>query len=253
MSKLPRLTILSVLLLAPVAAVAQGGPPPGVTWQSGPGGQVAVRHVGGQHHGVEVRHRRLQRGHIIPPFWFGPQFHISNWGHYGFADPGADRRWVRYYDDAYLIDRRGRVMDGRHGLDWDQYGERWEVRDGIPAYHGSNEYHPGDVDYAWAREQGGWGRGPGPHGYAYGHGAPYGGYGYYAYPIIIETTVTRPVQAYTTEIVEEVVTTRHRPRHRAARHAVPPRPACDCPAPRPSPPAPPAAPPPPPVPAGERG
>ncbi len=252
MSMLPRVTILSALLLAPAAALAQGGPPPGVTWQGqAPGARTMVHRGGGEHHRVEVRHHQLQRGHVVPPFWFGPQFHIRNWGHYGFADPGADRRWVRYYDDAYLVDRSGRVMDARHGLDWDQYGEQWELRDGIPAYHGGNEWHPGDVDYAWAREQGGWERGPGPQGYAYGYAAPQGGYGYYAYPIIIETTVTRPVQAYTTEIVEEVVEVRQRPRRRAARYAAPPRPACNCPAPRPAPPPPPAAPPPPP--AGERG
>ncbi len=257
MSVLPRLTIVSALLLAPAAALAQGGPPPGVTWQGGAPGARTVVHHGGPHPGVDVRHHRLQRGHVVPPFWFGPQFHIANWSLYDFPDPGAERRWVRYYDDAYLIDRGGRVMDTRHGLDWDEYGERWDVRDGVPAYHGRNEWHPDDVDYAWAREQGAWEHGPGPQGHAYGPPqGGYGGYGYgygYAYPIIIETTVTRPVTTYTTEIIEEVVEVRQRPRRRAVRRAAAPRPACNCPAARPAPPAPPAAPPPPPVPAGERG
>ncbi len=261
MPVLPRLTIVSALLLAPAVALAQAGPPPGVTWQSqAPGAHTVVHRGGGQHHGVDVRHHRLQRGHVVPPFWFGPQFHIANWSLYDFPDPGAQQRWVRYYDDAYLIDRGGRVADARYGLDWDQYGERWDDRDGIPAYHGRNEWHPGDVDYAWARENGAWEHGPGPQGYAYGQGAPYGGQGYgygYAYPIIIETTVTRPIQTYTTEIIEEVVEVRQRPRRRAVRRAAAPapRPACNCPAPaaRPAPPPPPAAAPPPPVPAGERG
>jgi Ni/Co efflux regulator RcnB len=98
--------------------------------------------------------RRLRRGGFIHPFWFGPQFYIQNWQGYGFADPGEDRRWVRYYDDAYLIDQGGRVVDSREGLDWDQYGERWETEDGIPSYYGRNEYQPGEEDYAYVEEQG---------------------------------------------------------------------------------------------------
>lgn len=248
--------------LIPVAAAAQPaprqGPPPGVTWQ---GGNVTVRH-GGFHPGPGFP-RRLHRGHVIHPHWFGPRFHINNWQMYGFADPGADGRWIRYYDDAYLIDRGGRVRESREGLDWDQYGERWDDEDGIPAYHGSNDYRPDEEDYAWAeaygvRRGGHDGYGPPPHAYDYGYGQ--GGYGYgYAYPAIIIETTTYPV-TYTEEVIEEVVEVRRRPHRRAVRRAAH-RPHCDCPAPRPAavhrpaprpaPPAPRPAPPPPP--AGERG
>ena len=32
-----------------------------------------------------------------------------------------------------LIDRDGRVLDGRYGFDWDRYGERWAYgEDGAP-------------------------------------------------------------------------------------------------------------------------
>ncbi len=236
------------------------------------GGNVVVRHDRGgnfnfrHHRGFRPGHgfqRRLNRGFVIHPFWFGPQFHINNWQAYGFADPGQDRRWVRYYDDAYLVDRGGRVVDTRYGLDWDQYGERWEEEDGIPAYYGRREYTPGDEDYAWAEEHGGPDRdeevgyadaggdddGPpmAPHGYGhpgsgpgpmrhpgYGQGGAYGGggaygygaYGYgWAYPIVIETTVTTG-GGYTEEIVEEVIETRRRA-HRPRRA----RPACNCAAP----------------------
>ncbi|MGE3395534.1 MAG: RcnB family protein [Sphingomonas sp.] len=98
--------------------------------------------------------RRLARGGFIHPYWFGPQFYITNWQGYGFADPGEDQRWVRYYDDAYLIDRGGRVVDSREGLDWDQYGERWELDNGIPSYYGRNEFQPGDEDYAYVEQRG---------------------------------------------------------------------------------------------------
>ncbi len=129
--------------------------------QWGGGGQW--RGHGGWGGGVRMPHfrpgrgfpHRLRRGGFIHPFWFGPQFYIQNWQGYGFADPGEDQRWVRYYDDAYLVDRGGRVVDSREGLDWDQYGERWETADGIPSYYGRNEYQPGAEDYAYVEEQGG--------------------------------------------------------------------------------------------------
>ena len=77
-------------------------------------------------------HRRLRRGHFVHPYWYGSQFHIGDWRGYGFADPGADRRWIRYYDDAYMVDRRGRVVDRREDFDWDRYGEEWEMEEGVP-------------------------------------------------------------------------------------------------------------------------
>lgn len=288
MRTLSLLTLAAGAALVPAAALAQPAPRAGVHVQ---GPNVQMRHPGvrpgpgfrpGRHfrpgpgfrpgHGFQ---RRLHRGFVVPHFFFGPQFHVQNWQLYGFAQPGADQRWVRYYDDAYLIDRGGRIVDTREGLDWDQYGERWEVEDGLPSYYGRNEYHPGEGDYAWAEEhrgrdgdgehhvrrehhaEGGWDysgyghAGAGGHGYAYGQAmapgvAVYGGgygYGYYAYPIIIETTTTSASSSYIVEeIVEEVVETR-RPRARRAR--------CNCPPPRRRPAPRPA--PRPRAPAGERG
>ncbi len=253
----------------PTAALAQvhhPGPPPGHMVQGG----MTMHHGGrGMHPGPNFPHRRLHRGFVIHPFWFGPQFHIQNWQMYGFADPGRDRRWVRYYDDAYLIDGDGRVTDERYGLDWDEYGERWEMADGIPHYYGRGDYHPGDEDREWAerhrgRDHGGYDQGggyahaggghgygaappcggPAPCGGGYGYGAspchpapnPCGGYGYgyygwgVAYPIVIETTVWGGATYYE-EVTEEVVEVRERPRRRYHRPP-PPRPR-----PRPRPPA----------------
>ena len=138
---------------APVAPrIERRMPPPSVVAP-----QAAMRHgrdrVIVRHDRDRIEHRRghrFVRGTMVPPFWFGPQFHVQNWGLYGFPPPGGDRRWVRYYDDAYLIDRDGRVHDGRYGLDWDEYGERWDDDGrGIPAYVGDGDFHPGDEDYAY--------------------------------------------------------------------------------------------------------
>jgi Nickel/cobalt transporter regulator len=207
------------------------------------------------------RHRfqRIDRGGFVPHFWFGPQFHVQNWGLHGFPQPMHGRRWIRYYDDALLIDGDGRVHDGRYGWDWDRHGERWdEDENGIPVYAGDGDFEPGERDYEWAEEwerrghrdqdRGDYAHGGGPPRHRCGNPctrtyggppAPYGhqgygygyGYGYYGWgPIIIETTVTTaPVveQVTTYEYIEEEV--------RAPRRKV--RRPCNCarPAPRPRP------------------
>jgi hypothetical protein len=258
----PYILAASVALI-PASAFAQAGPPappPG-----GMHGGMMMRHMGpmpGQH----FQHR-LQRGFIVPQFWWGPQFQINNWQAYGFADPGADGRWIRYYDDAYLIDHDGRIRDSREGLDWDRYGDQWDMADGIPAYRGSRDYRPGDEDRARGEDRDGAMHhgemremremhmrhgGPPMPGYGYGYGGGYtqvygGGYGYgaYAYPIVIETVTTgAAAQTYSEEVTEEYVQVR-RAHHRA-------RPRCICQAPRrPAPVH--RAPPRPRPPAGERG
>jgi Ni/Co efflux regulator RcnB len=224
-------------LLSTTAAMAQprGHGQAGHSWSSSrshSSSNVMVRHRGGGfgHPGRNFRHQRLQRGFFIHPFWFGPQFHVQNWQMYGFTAPPRDHRWVRHYNDAYMIDREGRVRDHRYDMDWDEYGERWEMDDGIPSYYGENDWRPDEDDYAWVE-----GQGPEDEDYAdRGHGYPmrpgncgapdpcggHGGYGYYgygvAYPaIIIETTVTTGGTVCCEEVVEEVVEVqRPRRRHR---------------------------------------
>jgi Ni/Co efflux regulator RcnB len=195
----------------------------GHSW-SQPAQRVIVRQApgavaGGAGHGMrrEFREfRRFNRGQVLPSYWAGPQFQVRQWQVYGFPQPMPGYRWVRYYDDAHLVDGGGRIRDSRYGYDWDRYDHRWNRDEhGIPMYAGDGDWRPGDRDYAWAEEAderhegGGWdyseygdvetahdgrggcrdGRGPcgprphgpGPaHGGGYGYGSGQSGYGYTA-------------------------------------------------------------------------
>ena len=266
MRKLSLYILAASVALLPSSAFGQAAPPAGHgggSWHGGGSMHGGTWHGGGVYgggmrmhmgHGGHFTHMR--RGFIVPQFWWGPQFTINNWQMYGFSDPGADGRWIRYYDDAYLIDHDGRIRDTREGLDWDRYGEEWDMADGVPAYRGGRDYRPGDEDYAWAEEHEGQGgemremrmrhggplTGPG-YGYGGGYSRVYGGgygYGAYAYPIVIETVTTgAAAQTYSEEVVEEYVTVR-RAHHRARPRCIcqaPPRPVHRTPPPRPRPPA----------------
>jgi len=70
---------------------------------------------------ADQRPRRPWRGYVVPGGFMGPRYYIQNWGGYGLSDPGRDRRWQRYYDDAVLVDAGGVVHDSVGGIDWDRY------------------------------------------------------------------------------------------------------------------------------------
>jgi hypothetical protein len=231
------------IALIPSGAFAQAMPPPGATFQGG----VMSTQMAPQMMAPQMAQmmppaglpRRLERGWQVNPFWMGPQFGISNWQAYGFADPGPGRRWIRYYDDAYLVDQTGRVIDARGGLDWDQYGEQWDMVNGIPAYRGSRAWQPGAQDYAAAGSNQSTGYQSGAayqYGYptgapipmpmpAYGYGQYYGGYGGYGYGgggvvvYQIGGAAASSGASYTEEIIEEYYEQAQAQRRRPARRA----------------------------------
>jgi Ni/Co efflux regulator RcnB len=198
----------------PAAAEAQTRARAGHSWGE-PAQRVIVRQAPGAVAAAAPRHmrgqfrefRRFNRGQVLPHYWAAPQFHVRHWQTYGFPQPMPGYRWVRYYDDAHMVDGRGRIRDSRYGYDWDRYDRSWNRDEhGIPVYVGDGDWAPGERDYAWAEEadEGGWDYseygdvggyresdcrerrgpcgprhgGPGPaHGGAYGYGAQ-SGYGY---------------------------------------------------------------------------
>ena len=151
-------------------------------------------------HGRRFAHiPRIHRGGFVPQMWWGPQFVVRDWHGFGFPQPFHGGRWIRYYDDALLIDRYGRVHDGRYGWDWERGGDRWgEGPDGVPVYVGDGDFTPEEWDYEWAER---WERGERPDGYGQDGPGPHPGYGAYgAYgcgcgPVVVTetTTTTQPV------------------------------------------------------------
>ena len=89
-------------------------------------------------------YRRPYRGWAVPSYWISPRFYITDWAGYGLTQPYNGYNWVRYYDDAVLIDGRGSVYDTVSGLDWDGgyqggYGEAY-ADDSVYAGPGDRGY-----------------------------------------------------------------------------------------------------------------
>ena len=57
-------------------------------------------------------------GENLPPAWLDPTYTVGDWQNWGLSQPGSGQRWVRYNDDAALIDTNGRVTDVRYGMNW---------------------------------------------------------------------------------------------------------------------------------------
>jgi hypothetical protein len=90
---------------------------------------------------------RFGPGHIVPPHFRGGQFIVQDWRMFGFPQPMPGGQWIRYNDDALLIDGDGRVMDGRYGWDWDRRGDRMAYDEGYDeGYDGGGEYEGDDWD-----------------------------------------------------------------------------------------------------------
>lgn len=138
---------------APPPPMTRPAPPPPMMVRPAPmagrpgasrwGSQVDGRWSGGINApGGYAAYRRPYRGWALPTYWVSPRFYLTDWRDYGLAQPPIGHRWVRYYDDAVLIDARGSVYDSRGGIDWD----------------GRDDGYAGGMIYDE-------GRGPGPRGY----------------------------------------------------------------------------------------
>ncbi len=84
------------------------------------GGTVNGRwYAGAQAPGGWAAYRRPVRGFVIPGYWIAAQFRIPDYLAFGLAAPPRGHFWIRYYDDAVLVDDGGRVWDWAGGIAWD--------------------------------------------------------------------------------------------------------------------------------------
>ena len=63
-------------------------------------------------------YRRMGRGQRLPSYWLRSDFRIPDYLSFGLAAPPRGYFWVRYYDDAVLVDDRGDVWDSVGGIGW---------------------------------------------------------------------------------------------------------------------------------------
>jgi len=164
----------------PPVTIAPASPPP-PRWGEPVGGRWAA---GSDAPGGWDAYREPRRGRRLPGYWLAPRFALNDYADYGLPVPPYGYRWSRYYDDAVLIDWRGKVLDSAHGIDWNRqpwcggYGTEPQVHVEGPAHV---RVYPG------ARP-----------GCGYGHGYGYG-YGYSAGPVTTTTIVIeQPAQPVTT-------------------------------------------------------
>jgi len=105
------------------------------------------------HYGAAMRVRhpsyhRLERGWHLPQYWWAPRYEVRDWSMYRLPRPHGEGRWVRYYEDALLIDSNGTILDTRYDVDWDRHGESWGYDDrGVPSYI-EDEMYADDSGYA---------------------------------------------------------------------------------------------------------
>lgn len=113
------------LALAPtvaptVALAARGAPPVGAEYRE-PRDERRYPDMSGA-----APYQRPGYGYTLPREWMTPVYLIGNYDSYDLPDPAVGFGWSRYYDDAVLTDRYGRVYDVRYDFEnvYDRRGRR---------------------------------------------------------------------------------------------------------------------------------
>ncbi len=171
MRKVAFLGLLASMTMIPVAAQAQSdsgasSPAAGVALaiqamrgmrgnrgNQGMRGNRGMR--GGNHGGTRVwrggggsfnRGTRFFVGGFLPSYFLAPRYYVVNYPRYGLVQPRSGYRWVRYYDDAYLVDGRGHIADQRYGVPYEGNGGSSYYRDDRQSYD-DREYYDDRGDY----------------------------------------------------------------------------------------------------------
>jgi Ni/Co efflux regulator RcnB len=93
-------------------------------------------------------YRRFVRGGTVPPLWRDDRFYVREWFAFRLTEPPYGHRWIRYYNDALLINvTTGVVTDVMPDVDWTR--AYMPPRSWGPGYG----YGPG---YGWSGYHYGW-------------------------------------------------------------------------------------------------
>ena len=108
---------------------------------SGTGARWGTRHQGRWHAGWRApggwaAYRRPVYGYVLPRYWASSTYYIPSYSTYGLPVPPPGYGWSRYYDDAVMTDRYGRVYDHRSGIAWDRYEGGYDDVDDRPRDNG---------------------------------------------------------------------------------------------------------------------
>ncbi|MBB4640129.1 RcnB family protein [Rhizorhapis suberifaciens] len=99
-------------------------------------------------------------GFVLPSYWIQPAFYVPDYRAYGLPAPAYGYGWSRYYDDAVLTDRYGRVLDSRRGVHWDEERYRRETYRQAPPPrlpdYDYGDYNDYGVTYRGASEDSGY-------------------------------------------------------------------------------------------------
>lgn len=82
-------------------------------------------HAGMRAPGGWGSYQRPYIGFQLPRYWVNPSYYIVNYANYGFQAPQPGYQWVRYYDDAVMMDPRGSVVYAQPNVQWEQYGDSY--------------------------------------------------------------------------------------------------------------------------------
>ena len=195
-------------------------------WAGGsyaPGGWTAYRHP--------------TRGARLPRYWDAPEFYLGDYAGYGLSAPPPGYRWHRYYDEAVLLDPRGRVWDTVDDIDWERDAD-WEG-DYAGGYGGGYGDRYAPPPHAPIVQNGSVTTYTTSSGYAGSYGGGYAVGGYYPGATTVVTVQSAPVVSTSTVTTEYVERTRYVGARQRVVHVARPKPryrpvqrTCGCVAPR---------------------
>ncbi|WP_162527234.1 RcnB family protein [Sphingomonas solaris] len=61
---------------------------------------------------------RYERGQRLPVLFVEQPYRVDDWIGYGLPVPPTGARWIRYFNDAVMIDESAMVIDAVPGIDW---------------------------------------------------------------------------------------------------------------------------------------